>query len=278
MLPWAHGFTWDIGHLVFLGIFYSVVLVIFVTVARALWRARQDFKRQKQEEIVWEASFEDLPATARVCRHELRGAVAQRQCDHEFDCRTCSNHPKILAQAPLPAVTAQDKEEEVFGMHLPLDRFYHRGHTWARPEPDGTVTVGLDDLGARLIGEPDGVELPQVGTAVQVNGTGWHLRKQKSRLRILSPVAGEVIATGGPHQGWYLRVRPHGNRLDTRHLLRGAEIRPWIMRELERLQFALAPAGVGLTLADGGVPVEDIAKSDPQADWDSALGDLLLQP
>jgi hypothetical protein len=27
------------------------------------------------------------------------------------------------------------------GMSFPLDRYYHRGHAWAHPEADGTMTV-----------------------------------------------------------------------------------------------------------------------------------------
>ncbi|MCI0695110.1 hypothetical protein L0337_24255 [candidate division KSB1 bacterium] len=93
-------------------------------------------------------------------------------------------------------------------------------------------------------------------------------------MRVLSPVDGEVIETGGPDKGWYLRVKPNGADENMRHLLRGAEIRPWIMRELERLQLALAPEGIGMSLADGGVPVEDLSQGYPEADWDTVLGDM----
>ncbi len=278
MLPWAHGFRWDAGHVIFLGIFYGVVLVIAVTLVRALLNARRDFKTQEQDEIMWHAGFEDLPMAVRACRHELRGAVSRRKCDHGFDCRTCATHGKILAQAPLPAAQVREQEEEIFGLHMPLDRFYHRGHSWARPEADGTFTVGLDDFSTRVIGKPDGVDLPALGTQVHVNGAGWHLLKQKQRLRILAPVEGEVVATGGPDKGWYLRVRPCKPGADLRHLLRGAEIRPWLLREMERLQLSLAPAGVGPMLADGGVPVEDITRENPEAKWDAVLGDLFLEP
>ncbi|MGH7457121.1 MAG: hypothetical protein ACRENG_37570 [bacterium] len=44
----------------------------------------------------------------------------------------------------------------------------------------------------------------------------------------------------------------------------GAEIRPWIMREIERLQLALASEDLGMSLADGGVPVEDLSQGYPE--------------
>jgi hypothetical protein len=49
------------------------------------------------------------------------------------------------------------------------------------------------------------------------------------------------------------------------------------MRELERLQLALAPEGLGMSLADGGVPVEDLSQGYPEADWDTVLGDMFLE-
>jgi glycine cleavage system H lipoate-binding protein len=223
MFPWVHGFHWDAGHLIFLGLFFSVVMVIFCTVTKACLTARKDFKSQKQDEILWEANFEDLPAAARICRHELTGEFQHRTCDNNFDCRRCATHAKLMAQ-PASAKTATRRQEEpdIFGLNMPLDRFYHRGHTWAKPETDGTITVGLDDLGARLIGKPDEIALPAVGTQVKANGTGWHVKKQRNSLRVLSPVDGEVIATGGPEKGWYLRVKPNGTDGNMNHLLRGA--------------------------------------------------------
>ncbi len=66
--------------------------------------------------------------------------------------------------------------------------------------------------------------------------------------------------TGAPGAGWYLKVRPAASGEPAfRHLLRGAEMRPWLMREMERLQLALTAEGASPALADGGVPVADIA-------------------
>jgi hypothetical protein len=60
-----------------------------------------------------------------------------------------------------------------------------------------------------------------------------------------SPVAGEVIETAGPEKDWLLRVNPaaQGERA-FRHLLCGAEIRPWLLREMERV-----PAQIGMRCA-----------------------------
>ena len=136
----------------------------------------------------------------------LTGEFKNRECPNAFDCRECATHSKLVALHP-PAVAA-GHEAEIFGMSFPLDRMYHRGHTWARPEADGTVTVGLDDLGARLLGTPDGVDLPEPGSRVQVNGTAFRVHKREADVRILSPVDGEVVETGGVDRDYFLRVKP----------------------------------------------------------------------
>ena len=266
-----------LSHVIFLGLFYTVLAVLSATVALSLFRAAQDFRVRRAEAICWQATFPDLPARERVCRHEFTGEFAHRTCDRAFDCRECQTHAALVAERPPDAVPLP-READVFGLEFPLDRFYHRGHAWAHPQPDGTVTVGLDALGARLVAEPDAIELPAVGSHIQTNGAAWHVRKRGADVRILSPLDGEVVATSDSQNGWYLKVKPDGGQLDARPLLRGAEIRPWIAREMERLQSALAPAGQAPTMADGGVPVDDIAASYPDADWDAVCSEIFLQP
>jgi len=47
---------------------------------------------------------------------------------------------------------------------------------------------------------------------------------------------------------------------------------------LERLQLTLSVEGAAPSLADGGVPVADIAASYPAADWDAVCGEMFLEP
>jgi len=255
------------AHTIFMPAFFTVLTVVSLTVLLALWRSARTMP--KAEEIRWHADFHDLPAADRVCRHVITGEFRSRECPNAFDCGRCETH----ARMPKPA---SDGDGEIYGMEFPLDRFYHRGHTWARREADGTVTVGLDELGKRLIGAPDAVDLPAPGVRVHANGTAFRVKRREADVRVLSPVDGEVVATGGPRDEWYLRVRPVNDNFT--HLLRDAEVRPWVMREIERLQLALTAEGAPASLADGGVPVADIAASYPKTDWDAVCGEMFLQP
>jgi glycine cleavage system H protein len=242
----------------------------------AVFRSRRDLRAHQTEEIRWHSDFHDLPARDRVCRHVLTGEFQSRECPNAFDCRHCETHARLIALHP--PEQPDETEEEIFGMSFPLDRLYHRGHAWARPEADGTVTVALDELGGRLVGAPDAVDLPRPGTLIHANGTAFHIHKREADVRVLSPVDGQVVEAGGPGRGWYLKVKPLNGQMDMRHLLCGAEIKPWLLREMERLQLALSAEGAAPTLADGGVPVADIAQGYPEADWDAVCGEMFLEP
>ena len=273
MFPWNYGFHWSSGVIFFLGAFYTVLMVTAITLISAYVNSRRKLRGGAYYAVRWHAEFEDLPPEDRVCRHVLNGEFVERTCPNGFDCRECEMHNEWVQLHPVAA--AAGREEEILGMWFPLDRFYHRGHTWAHLETDGTMTVGLDDLGRRLLGTPESVELPDPGAEVHTSGPAFRLRKRNADVRVLSPIDGEVVETGGPRHPWYLRIRP--KPLDVRHLLRGPEVRPWVMREMERLQLALAQEGAPPALADGGVPVEDIAAAYPEADWDAVCGEMFLE-
>jgi len=273
VFPWNYGFHWNSAVILFLGAFYTVLIVVATTVLSAMMNARRKLAGGKYYAVRWHSDFEDLPPEDRVCRHVLNGEFQERICQNGFDCRHCATHNEWVQQHPV--TVPAEREEEIFGLSFPLDRFYHRGHTWARLEPDGTMTVGLDDLARRVIGKPDRVELPEPGAEVHANGVAFRVQKRNADVRVLSPMDGEVVETGGPDRPWFLRIRP--KPLDVRHLLRDSEVRPWVMRELERLQLALSQEGAPATLADGGVPVEDIAAAYPDADWNAVCGEMFLQ-
>jgi glycine cleavage system H protein len=274
MFPGVNGFEWDAGHIIFLGVFYLVVMLVLATVIRSLLRARRAFRLQKAEAIRWKEDFHDLPLRDRRCRHELNGTVKSRICENGFDCRTCPQHSEFeKAEAARPAPLPPG---DLLGFPLPLDRQYHRGHTWVRTEEDGTLTVGLDELAGRLIGKPERLALPAPGSRVHTNGMGWSVGRNGSSVRVLAPVDGTVTATGGTDQGWYLKLRPDTAYPDMRHLLRGGEAVRWMAREMERLQL-LATNGAG-AVADGGVPVEDIGAALPKNERDAICGEMLLQP
>jgi len=211
VFPWVFGFTWTTGNVIFLGIFYSVVVVIFTTFIIAARRTLTKIKAKHVDEIAWHSDFEDLPISAKTCRHVISGELDKRTCPNGFDCRVCDLHPKLVFANAIStkAQSGTSKNSQLmYGLNMPADRLYHRGHTWVKKEKDGTLSVGLDDFGRKVIGETEGVELPEIGSKLQVNGTGWYFKKADTKIRVLSPVEGNVIETGNGGKGFYLKVKP----------------------------------------------------------------------
>lgn len=77
---------------------------------------------------------------------------------------------------------------------IPGDLKFQKSHEWVRVEQDGTVTVGISDHAQSSLGDLVYVELPEVGSSVQVgNGTAV-VESVKAASDIYAPVSGEIIA------------------------------------------------------------------------------------
>ncbi len=258
------------GSVIFLGAFFGALTVVGSSVIRALLRSYRDAAASKIDAIRWHSDFAALPARQRRCRHELTGEVESRECPNEFDCRVCAEHRRFVRENGSPQ--RSHEAAEIAGLRLPLDRLYHRGHTWVRLESDGTYTIGLDELGKSVLGDAEALELPDPGRKLVANGIAWIERKGSDRLRILSPIDGEVLETRRDGD-WRVRVRIAPSASLT-HLLAGNEAVAWFRTEFERLQNLLS----GAALADGGALVGDLEAACPTADWHSVRGAMLLEP
>ncbi len=269
MFPWVDGFHWSVGHIVFLSLFFAVVLTILSTLLSAVWRTGSDFRTHRATEMCWRMNFAELPETERRCRHQLAGRVDSRICDNAFDCRHCLKYAEFAA---LPMKTPSKNVGIGYSNHL----LYHRGHTWVRPENDGTITIGLDELAHHLIGRPDSIELPEKGSEIESNGVAWRMKKDGHEIRVRAPIDGTVVSTGGAENEWYLKLRPR-QPLDLRHLLHEAEVPGWLSSELDRLQLQLSASKAQPCLADGGTLMPELMDAIPAADWDTVLEATFLE-
>jgi glycine cleavage system H lipoate-binding protein len=272
MFPGVDGFHWTFGHVFFVSIFLGVATIIAAIVVASLVRSGSDILNGRAGQIRWSLEFSELAREFRQCRHALTGEAAGRTCTNAFDCRNCGEHGKYRQ------ARAGECDDTACGLFYPNDRYYHRGHTWLTPQQDGTLLVGLDAIGEHMVGKPDLVRMPATGSRVANNGEGWRFSKDGLDVRVLSPVDGTVVQTGGPEDGWYLRVQPDANPPDLRHLLRGEEVAPWVSREIERLQCALSPDAEIPLLADGGMLMEELIREVPAARRDEVLGEMFLEP
>ncbi len=273
MFPGVDGFHWTAGHIIFLGLFFAVAATILTTVASAAWRSARDIREDRAAGLCWKSDFAELPVHDRRCRHELAGRVISRTCDNAFNCGSCGKYAQF---AVLPA----RGDSNPSGLNYPDDRLYSRDHTWVKVEPGGTVSIGLDDFAQHVLGTPDSITLPEIGSEIELNGTAWQMKKHKQKIRVRAPIEGTVIAKGTQQDDWILKIQPRRDVKDpltTRHLLRGPEVRGWIVREMERLQLQLQPLNTAPTLADGGTLMPNLMDSLPHADWETVLADTFLE-
>ena len=159
---------------------------------------------------------------------------------------------------------------------VPADVALHPGHTWARMEEDGTVAVGLDDLGHRMVGELDGISLPTPGSRVEQGEKAVTLTAAGKHVGLLSPVDGEVIATNAARDGaspygdgWLFKVRPTRWARNAAQLLKGDAAREWVEEQGRKLTQRLAPEmALAPAMHDGGVPVSGMARELDAEHWD----------
>jgi CheY-like chemotaxis protein len=109
---------------------------------------------------------------------------------------------------------------------VPTDRGAHyslRDHSWACVDADGTARIGLEEAFLRTAGEITGIDLPDVGDALDQGRRCARLTTEDGAAHVVwSPVSGTVlernrdlegvslalIRTDPYGRGWLLRLRP----------------------------------------------------------------------
>jgi glycine cleavage system H protein len=102
---------------------------------------------------------------------------------------------------------------------VPEDLFYSEEHEWVRVEDDVAI-VGITDFAQDQLGDIVYVDLPEVGSSIDVGSVVGELESTKSVSDVYSPVSGEVIAVNpelegseelinsDPYgEGWLFKVR-----------------------------------------------------------------------
>jgi glycine cleavage system H protein len=102
---------------------------------------------------------------------------------------------------------------------VPEDLFYSEEHEWLRLEDDVAI-VGITDFAQDQLGDIVYVDLPEVGTTIEVGAVVGELESTKSVSDVYSPVSGEVISVNpelegseelinsDPYgEGWLFKVR-----------------------------------------------------------------------
>lgn len=104
-------------------------------------------------------------------------------------------------------------------MSEPEDRRYSPTHQWARPNPDGTLSVGITDFAQSQLGDVMFIQLPEVGREVTAGEACALVESVKSASDVYAPVSGTIAAINEtlPDSAELLNTDPYGNWLFTLH-------------------------------------------------------------
>ena len=179
--------------------------------------------------------------------------------------------------------------ERIAGFLVPPDVMFHPGHAWARAEDQDTVTVGMDDFAAKLLGSADSISLPKPGSRVKQGALGWGFKTDCRVIHMLSPVEGEVLAVNDavadslaaafedPYgKGWLFKVRSKNLTSNLKNMIPSSMVGEWFEKVRENLaNRGLAP-GADPLFADGGEPVRGFAKVVDPEGWDDLAREFFL--
>jgi glycine cleavage system H protein len=183
-------------------------------------------------------------------------------------------------------------------LKIPQGVLISHNHTWTHLDKTGIAQVGLDDLLMHITGEVRFSNLRNPGETISKGDLLAEMDHQDKRLRIFSPVSGEIIDTHAvlaespelltedPYgKGWMYKVKPTQWRAETKTYYLAEDATRWLGNELERFKDFLSrsavldsPESARLVLQDGG-ELRDHTLSDlPVEVWHSFQQDFLNPP
>ena len=174
-----------------------------------------------------------------------------------------------------------DNSTQYHGLTIPPVSYYvHPAHGWAKPESQGSATVGADALAVAALGSVFSVESPQVGTRVEQGQSLFTLSCGNRRLEVKAPISGVVsdvnrevasksaLVKDSPYgAGWVVWLEWFNFSSERSRLTNGSALRAWFKSEVDRFTLALGARQAAPTMADGGVLSSDLSSHIDDAKW-----------
>ncbi len=193
------------------------------------------------------------------------------------------------ARRGVAAAHAAKATTQVAGFDLARDRAYHPGHTWVRKTGRRLAQIGLDQFGARLVGAPARVALPEIGARVAAGQPVASLSRRGRTAVLVAPISGRVTAVNrhlfhspetlwkDPYGGGWLAEIEGDDVVGQVSALRAEEAaRTWLDESAATLHRFFAPVGALPAAADGGRPVDCVADLLDERSWRKVRAQFLL--
>jgi glycine cleavage system H protein len=190
----------------------------------------------------------------------------------------------------VPAIRSADALE--WDVRIPEGIFVSPGHTWAALETSGRVRMGMDDFAWQMLGAPESLDLPKLGTVVRAGEPIVTVYRGKSLARLAAPVDGVVqdvntdlstkpqAGAKSPYEGgWMVALKPRDLAGNLPALAIAESAMVFLEREVNRFRGFLSDYHPALAMAaDGGKPVEGIVAHLDSEAWDRFRRDFLREP
>ncbi|MFN7995956.1 MAG: glycine cleavage system protein H [Bryobacteraceae bacterium] len=193
-----------------------------------------------------------------------------------------------VAVAPAHKVSPLLQPAYVEGFLVPEQLSYHAGHSWALRERRNLVRVGVDEFAAALAGHVEKIELPKPGQWVRQGQRAWSLFRDGEKTEMVSPMEGEIVEINpevlakpsllreDPYgKGWLALINVPDEENTSRNLIPGGLVKSWMRDAVSRL-YGLQPELAGAVAADGGLPMDDLLKTLPDANWKQVTAEFFM--
>jgi glycine cleavage system H protein len=133
-------------------------------------------------------------------------------------------------------------------LRIPQGLFFSKNHTWVYLEKNGNAKIGMDDFLHKIVGEIQIVPLKSPGDKVQKGDVLAEIHQSEKKLKVLSPVSGEIISAQIPEDnlifpesdpydgGWFYSLKPANWKAETSGFYLAEEATTWINKELVRFK------------------------------------------
>jgi glycine cleavage system H protein len=146
----------------------------------------------------------------------------------------------------------------------------------------------MDDFASKLIGQVQGIALPQRGQWLRQGQKIATIFRDGAEVNMISPIEGSVAdvndaVKGNPAltqkdpygEGWLVTVQSPDAKTNFRNLLSGALARWWTEESAGRLQRKM-PMLAGALAQDGGVAMHNLTDQIPNQEWAAIAKEFFL--
>ena len=231
------------------------------------------------KKISWQDAMRLKPSLQRSCRHSLTHRMAHRICGYDYQCVKC-DFDQFYEDVLTPRTQSTPGEmQHVKGFNIPMDYYFHDGHTWARIESGGYIRIGMDDFALKLLGQADAFDLPLTGKELNAGEAGWGLRRNGKMADVLAPIDGVIVDVNpevkdspsltnrAPYgHGWLFAAHTPDIKAAVKKLMSDATSMQWMNAEVGKLENLIEEAA-GPLAADGGYLKDDIYGNLPALGW-----------